>query len=130
MLAVLPDLDSRNTSASSLLKSSTSVHASARLIYATYNSITARQIAASSKRTWRLRSASAGFKPMSDTLTAKSGFPLASATLSDTIQSRVYHLRLNKAGLYLLSMSCLRPVESKSMSAPTDLLSDNIKGTE
>lgn len=67
---------------------------------------------------------------MSDTLTAKSGFPLASATLSVTIQSRVCQMRLNKPRLYLLSMSCLRPVQNKSKLAPTDSLSDDMKAIE
>lgn len=44
--------------------------------------MTARQVAANSNRISRLRSTSAGFRPMSETLTEKSGFPVALATLS------------------------------------------------
>lgn len=79
-LAVLPDLDSRKTSASSLQDGQYDRVRDKQQI--TDKSIPAHHIAASSKRTSRLCSTSEGFGPISDALTANNGFPVAFATFS------------------------------------------------
>ena len=81
---VFEDLDSMNTSASSLRqKEGREYQSSAQYILGrTHKSMTARHIAASSKSTLKLCSTSEGTRPMSETLTENSGFPVALATLS------------------------------------------------